>query len=1237
MRVVEGKERIIWLRGVTWLSLLAVPVLALAERLPVKTYTTADGLARDNVTRIVRDSKGFLWFCTTEGLSRFDGYKFTNYGIDQGLPSRYVNDLIETRRGQYWVATNDGLCRFNLEATAQPGAGSQPRFIIDYQGESTRGREITTVLEDHAGVIWCGGMPGLFRLDQVQGKWVCSRDGPGHPAPGTGFIVRWLLEDRHRVLWISASDGLYRRRPDGIVDHFTAAEGLPQYVLRDLLEDRAGRIWVATSQGVYQLVPEPAPNHTIVARVYTTADGLASNNIFSLFQAMDGRLWVGTRGGLNVSLPGGGEGGLRFRSYTKDNGVIVGGDGGRMAEDSDGNLWVGSELGGAMKITLNGFTTYDEADGLGHPRINALLLTQAGEFCVVSGLDTQTGMFINGFNGQRFEAVELTLPRGVTYWGWGWYQMMFQSRTGEWWMQMGKGVVRYPRLERLAQLTRARPWAIYSKREGVADEEPFRIFEDSRGDVWISTSSANSDVMTRWERRTGTFHRFTTQDGVPAHSGPAAFGEDAAGQIWIGFYYGGLARYAAGRLRLFTAADGLPPGLVRAIYLDRARRLWVGTGEGGAVRIDDTTAERPRFVVYNATNGLASNQATCFTEDEWGRIYIGTGRGLDRLDPATGRIKHYTMADGLARNFIQVALRDREGALWFGTFQGLSRLVPQLEGPSLPPPVMISELRVDGESRPLSALGETTISGLRLRADQNHLQIRFFGLGFGPGEVLRYQYQLEGANSDWSMAGEQREVNYANLAPGAYRFLVRAMNTDGVFSQTPATVEFKILPPVWQRWWFLTLIAALIASAVIGFDRYRVARLKELDAALTRSHKLTEQLTTKQTELHQANQVLELEAAVTRVLAESATPGEAAPRILQAICESTGWGLGVIWDVDPHAGRLRCVNVWHPRGTSALAFEALTRQHIFPPGEGLPGRVLASREPHWITDLTQEPNSPRLEAAVKEGLRSAFGFPILLGSEVIGVIEFFSRERRAPDAEQIGMMSLIGAHTGQLIERKRAEDALRRSREERLMELERVRRRIATDLHDDIGSSLTQISILSEVLRRGVGREDAPEVKPLTLIATASRELVDTMSDIVWAINPQKDHLSDLTRRMLSFASDLFIARQIAFDFRAPGEDRDIRLGASLRREVFLIFKESVNNLVRHSGCTEADIEFQIGVDALTLVTRDNGAGFDLDRHRDGHGLQSMRERAQALGGTFAVSSQPGQGTTVTLTVPLNG
>src|SRR5262249_39009265 len=148
-----------------------------------------------------------------------------------------------------------------------------------------------------------------------------------------------------------------------------------------------------------------------------------------------------------------------------------------------------------------------------------------------------------------------------------------------------------------------------------------------------------------------------------------------------------------------------------------------------------------------------------------------------------------------------------------------------------------------------------------------------------------------------------------------------------------------------------------------------------------------------------------------------------------------------------------------------------------------------------------------------------------------------------------------------ITERKRAEEALRRSREERFAELERVRKRIATDLHDDIGSSLTRISLLSEVAKQRIDGEHRALSEPLTSIAGLSRQLVDSMSDIVWAINPERDHLSDMSRRMRHFVSDVCTARQITFRFDTPPSERDVAVGANVRRELFLLFKEAVTNL----------------------------------------------------------------------------
>jgi signal transduction histidine kinase len=211
----------------------------------------------------------------------------------------------------------------------------------------------------------------------------------------------------------------------------------------------------------------------------------------------------------------------------------------------------------------------------------------------------------------------------------------------------------------------------------------------------------------------------------------------------------------------------------------------------------------------------------------------------------------------------------------------------------------------------------------------------------------------------------------------------------------------------------------------------------------------------------------------------------------------------------------------------------------------------------------------------------------------------------------------------------------------RLIELERVRTRIATDLHDDIGASLSKIAILSDVAGQQMATaSDSPIALPLVQIADTSRDCVDAMSDIVWAVNPQRDHLSDLTYRMRRFAEDLLDAKDIEFSIRSSLEEKDIPLGADLRREVYLIFKECINNLVKHSECTEAQLTFSISGPWLTISIADNGKGFEPNSNgassgMGGHGLTSMQRRAEALAGSLTIDSHAGSGTKITLKVPV--
>src|SRR6201987_1618727 len=179
------------------------------------------------------------------------------------------------------------------------------------------------------------------------------------------------------------------------------------------------------------------------------------------------------------------------------------------------------------------------------------------------------------------------------------------------------------------------------------------------------------------------------------------------------------------------------------------------------------------------------------------------------------------------------------------------------------------------------------------------------------------------------------------------------------------------------------------------------------------------------TEIKRDEDLLLAQYFVTKVLAEAASLHEAAPQILKSICETLEWAVGTVWKLDKKEGILRCVETWHIPTANVSEFSALTRSRTFDRGIGLPGRVWQEVDALWIEDVTRDPNFPRAPIASKEGLYSAFGFPILLADEVLGVLEFFSHQIRQPDTKLLKLLSAIGSQIGQFIERTEAEAALR--------------------------------------------------------------------------------------------------------------------------------------------------------------------------------------------------------------------
>ncbi|MBS1788052.1 MAG: PAS domain S-box protein [Acidobacteria bacterium] len=1171
------------------------PRWAMAERLPIKAYTTADGLANQRVHRIVRDTHGFLWFCTSGGLSRFDGAHFANFGSEQGLPFPSLNDLLETSRGVYWLASNGGgVIRFTLDGGLQPSNATtaRARFTTFRLGEEAAANRVNVLYRDATGAVWAGTDGGLFRMTESAGATTFTRVSlnlPGH----SDLVVQInaLISDRAGRLWIASRFGLLRRDADGRLVQYPIdadRETDPVYVLE---LDARQRLWLGHRAGLFMLPPEqmreadcrtpgicfdftlravrhqpramnlhPKPD---AARWFDERDGLRDPTVLGLLMGSDGRLWVTmSKGGLAVvendrlSIPVVDQRLLDLQL-------------GQMTEDSDGNLWLATSLNGARKLSRHGFSAFHTEDGLGRT-ISNLFETAKGELYVCS-----ESWQISRYDGRGFITVKPKLSQSLPDSAWHSIQTTFQDHTGEWWVTTRAGLYRFPAVGDFAALAHTPPRAVYTKQNGLADENITRLYEDARGDLWIASFAPSEQTLTRWERASGAFRQYGARDGLPGFNAVWAMTEDRTGNLWLAFREGGLARYRDGRFRYFGTADGVPRGTTESLYSDPAGRLWFTVALGGLCRIDDPQADSPRITVYAQQQGLAGEMLTFLTGDAEGRIYVGANQGIQRFDPATGEIKRYTTGDGLVNASLTAAYRDRQGGLWFGTTDGLMRFTPQSDRQTAPPPALITGLRINGIEHLVSALGAPTITLPTLESGQNQLSIEYTGLSFASGEALRFDYRLEGADREWSAPSEERTINFSNLAPGKYRFAVRAINASGLHSPQPATVSFRILPPVWRRWWFLALCGGLLGIVAYAFMRTRLARLHALRESEMRF----------------------------RTLAQTASDA--------------------IITIDE---------------TGTIIFANRVTEQIF--GHRLNemlGRDLTMLMPEYLRELHQSGFARYQKTGERHLSWRSIELPGLHknGHEIPLELSF-------GEFEQQGQRYFTGI-VRDVTERKRAAEALQQARDERLRELERVRRRIATDLHDDIGSSLTQISILSEVLRQRLkpatgallsdGQRQINE--PLQMIASASRELVDSMSDIVWAVNPQKDHLSDLTQRMRRFAADSFTARNIKFRLQLP-EAEDVQLGANLRREIFLIFKESVNNMVKHSGCTEAEIELRFDEQTLVLTLQDNGRGFDPSRQSDGHGLVSMRDRAKGIGGLLEFQSRLGHGTIVRLRAPLD-
>lgn len=961
---------------------------SIAQELPFKNYSTRDGLVHNDVCRIYQDSQGYLWIGTAEGISRFDGATFTTYMLTDNssatMPTTFVNTFFEDRKRNLWIGLNldGGVSKFNL----------LDRSFVKYKiipDRPSQSNYVNTILQDAKGTFWFGTNDGFFTFENG-----FFRRFRIDTLKTTGATMV-LYEDRHGTVWITTHRGLYRHSTK-LGTQLVQLPGLRTILFNALYEDKEGNLWIGTDDiGLIKLKNYPPQGKSAFPlKTYTIANGLPSNSVHDILQDDSGTLWIATWAGLSKLLPGT----QKLITYTTANGLpsnnVM-----DILQDREGNLWLATTKG-ISKLTGETFVNYGKSEGL------------PGEFLlnVVRGADDDLWFVGTGgachMTGDTFVPVEALRGQHVL--------SVAVDNMDIVWFGTTNGIVKWANGSVIAR---------YTTTNRLPDKAIHSIFHDSRGRIWFGFRAGVSQL---WE---GKFRNLYGDANSPLEPGmnedhskyPLVIGmtEDEEGTVWFATYRHGVYKFPAAydSDSNWVKVDIPISFRTRAILCDRDNKLWIGTRLDGVFRYDPQTGALRQ---YTTADGLSSNFVRSIFQDSKGNFWFGTTRGVNRFDGTSFR--QYSTRDGLAGDAVFACVEDEQGNLWFATSTGVSRYNPAYDQRNtVPPPTYLIRFRVFGKEVPIE-------NGIHLSASQHSVSFEYVGISFKDETQVRYQYRLKGLDPDWSEVTERQYVNYTNLSPGSYTFEVRARNVDGVWSVQPATFNFSIATPIWQRWWFLTLMALALSGMIFGVHRYRLNKL---------------------------------------------------------------------------------------------------------------------------------------------------------------------------------------------------------------LEIERMRSRIATDLHDEIGTTLSSISLFSEMARHEI-QNIAPKVaNKLKEVSMTAQQLVETMRDIVWAINPANDTVEDVVLYMKQFAAEVLEAKGIEFSFVTPKEVRGLHLPMDVRHHLYLIFKEAVNNMVQHSGCSKAEINLNLGEGILTLAVSDNGRSFDRSKSFSGSGLKNMARRAQAIRGTLKVDSTVGKGTTVALRVPI--
>ena len=833
-----------------WASPLPAAGSEISPEYLADVWTADNGLPDSSVTDIAQTPDGYLWIGTYNGVARFDGMRFVTFdpGNTPALAHARVRTLSVDNQGTLWINTFDGSMTsmrggiFTREWTGEEGLDPDVNLVL------SRSNEVTFLL--HRGII----------------RRKAQSDPPGKGweelTPPSRSVGTLCLADGTGTMWYRGADRLLWRLTAGGFALQPETNGLAGTRINCMTTDPQGRLWVGTDAGIamwdgtrfQDLTPTNSESPADVEFLCVAGGGRIWAGVHGRVRAATGRQWLLEANPLrnvftgNLSRMGTHEdhaGGVWLYDYgrglwhidaegrVRQFGPQEGFPGERVNcffEDREGDCWAGLDAGGMVRIRERRFQTI-ETDGQVSTKPARSVCQDATGAIWIATLGDGLARWQSG------AGTNLTVPGGTDK---GFAFCVCPDPAGRLWVSAGD--------ENLYVLDAAGFRQVTPVVHGVKT-----ILADAAGRIWVGTKIGlyreDSD-STNW---------FRPYEGIGRHD-VRVLAEDGHGNLWAGAEDGALFRIAGGAVSIFHPTGLEMPHAIWSLLAANDGTVWIGTFRGGLLRFRDG-----KFTSFDLNAGLPDNIICQILSDGLGNLWLGSHQGIFRVaesaldDFARGQTNPvpcavYGRSDGLpslecSSGYQPAAWRDRDGRLWFTTVKGAVSVRPaDIRLDTLPPPVVIEEIAVDGKRLDAATAGriQPVPAGMIYDRDKKFLEVapgkhqiefRYTGLSLVASERMQFRYQLEGADAGWVDAGAHRSVTYNLLPAGTYRFHVIACNSDGVWNQTGDSLTLKVRPRFYETLWFRVLAGLAAAGLVAGAVRYSVTR---------RLHRRMEQLARQQ-------------------------------------------------------------------------------------------------------------------------------------------------------------------------------------------------------------------------------------------------------------------------------------------------------------------------------------------------------------------------------------------------------